>query len=61
MRPKTVEIALEDFESIKVLARASETLRDENKHLRSECEKLKDEKHDLVIQSEVLKKLRIKI
>jgi len=55
MRPKTVEIALEDFESIKLLARASETLRDENKSLRNEFEKLKDEKHDLVIQSEVLK------
>ena len=55
MRPKTVEIALEDFESIKVLARASETIRDENKSLRNEFEKLKDEKHDLVIRNEVLK------
>ncbi|KAB1363631.1 plasmid recombination protein, partial (plasmid) [Bacillus thuringiensis] len=41
IRSKTVEIALEDFESIKVLAKSSETLREENKHLKNE--KVKDE------------------
>lgn len=35
IRSKTVEIALEDFESIKVLAKSSETLREENKRLKT--------------------------
>jgi FtsZ-binding cell division protein ZapB len=56
MRPKTVEIALEDFESIKVLARASETLRDENKSLRSENDNLKIERELLKSENGDLKK-----
>jgi hypothetical protein len=56
MRSKTVEIALEDFESIKVLARASETLRDENKSLRSENDNLKIERELLKSENGDLKK-----
>ncbi len=55
MRPKTVEVALEDFENIKVLARASETLRDENKSLKIKNEKLQSDKDTVSLERELLK------
>ena len=63
LRPKTVEIASEDFESIKVLAKSSETLRDENRRLKQENdnlelerELLKSENRDLRTDNYELKK-----
>lgn len=47
IRSKTVEIALEDFESIKVLAKSSEALRNENRHLKKEKAKIEHEKDGL--------------
>ncbi|MFA2812073.1 MobV family relaxase [Bacillus mycoides] len=47
IRSKTVEINAEDFESIKVLAKSSEVLRDENRHLKNERIKIEREKDDL--------------
>ncbi|TKI82730.1 MobV family relaxase [Bacillus mycoides] len=47
IRSKMVEIASEDFESIKVLARSSGALRDENRHLKNEKIKFKHERDDL--------------
>lgn len=44
-----------DFESIKTLAKVSEGLKDENKTLRMENEKLKDSNNDLVIENKWLK------
>jgi hypothetical protein len=55
MRPKTVEIALEDFEDIRLLARASETLRDENKSLKIKNEKLQSDKNAVSLERELLK------
>ena len=51
LRPKTFEIASEDFESIKLLAKASETLRDENRRLISEND-------NLMLEREKLEKLQ---
>jgi hypothetical protein len=55
MRSKTVEVALEDFENLKVLARASETLRDENKSLKIKNEKLQSDKNAVSLERELLK------
>ena len=55
LRPKTFEIASEDFENLKVLARASETLRDENKSLKIKNEKLQSDKNAVSLERELLK------
>ncbi|MFC6604740.1 hypothetical protein ACFQDF_29650 [Ectobacillus funiculus] len=55
MRPKTVEVGLEDFEDIRLLARASETLRDENKSLKIKNEKLQRDKDAVSLERELLK------
>lgn len=47
IRSKTVEVASEDFENIKVLARSSEALRSENKRFRNEKIKNEQEKDHL--------------
>lgn len=54
IRSKTVEIASEDFQAMKSLAKASEALRDENRHLKNETTKLKQEKDDLYKRQQVL-------
>lgn len=56
IRSKTVEIALEDFESIKVLAKSSEALREENKHLKNEKVKNEYEKDNLYKEQRFLER-----
>ncbi|MEC3334200.1 MobV family relaxase [Bacillus cereus] len=47
IRSKMVEIASEDFDSIKSLAKSSESLRNENRRLKNEKIKIEREKDDL--------------
>lgn len=54
IRSKTVEIASEDFQTIKSLARASETLRNENRRLKNEITSVKQEKDNLYKRQQVL-------
>lgn len=56
IRSKTVEIASEDFESIKVLAKSSEALREENKHLKNEKVKSEYEKDNLYKEQRFLER-----
>ncbi|WP_088027111.1 MobV family relaxase, partial [Bacillus mobilis] len=56
IRSKTVEIALEDFESIKVLAKSSEALREENKRLKNEKVKNEYEKDNLYKEQRFLER-----
>ncbi|HDR8060727.1 TPA: MobV family relaxase [Bacillus cereus] len=56
IRSKTVEIASEDFESIKVLAKSSEALREENKHLKNEKVKNEYEKDNLYKEQRFLER-----
>ncbi|MEC2727786.1 plasmid recombination protein, partial [Bacillus thuringiensis] len=56
IRSKTVEIALEDFESIKVLARSSEALRVENSRLKNEKIKNEYEKDNLYKEQRFLER-----
>jgi len=55
LRPKTVEIASEDFENIKVLAKSSETLRDENRRLKQENDNLALERELLTSENRDLR------
>jgi hypothetical protein len=56
IRSKTVEIASEDFENIKVLAKSSEALRSENKRLRNEKIKNEQEKDHLYKEQRFLER-----
>ncbi|MCY8235537.1 MobV family relaxase [Priestia endophytica] len=54
IRSKTLEIGVEDFESIKTLAKSSEWLRSENKGLEIKNARLEQEKKDLARQRDML-------
>ncbi|PEW66004.1 plasmid recombination enzyme [Bacillus cereus] len=56
IRSKTVEIASEDFDNIKVLAKSSEVLRSENKRLRNEKIKNEQEKDHLYKEQRFLER-----
>lgn len=56
IRSKTVEIASEDFRTMKSLAKASEAFRDENRRLKNENARIKQEKDNLYKHQQVLQR-----
>lgn len=54
IRSKTVEIASEDFQTMKSLAKVSEAFREENRRLKNEIASMKQEKDSLYKRQQVL-------